>query len=205
MNKITKQIAAIGLALMVLFTGGCASGEPQSGSSSNSGESQSAAAAASTVTFNQKLVKISGLSPADFKADLQGNGIENYETITVNEDGSVSITVTDEQREYWLTSREGLLQDVKDNFAAIGENYSITYNTDFTEIDFYFSKDLRESTAAYYISLAEVYSAMHQLFSGTAEDSWYFSARIFNAINGNLVASGDSENGISWKAEDWDK
>lgn len=158
-----------------------------------------------TIIFNKKLVKVIGMSAEELKEDLEKNGTENYEEIVAHEDSTVSITVTEEQTSYWLESREKLLKEMQDSFAELGESFKMEYDTGFATINYTFSPDLDVQTAASYVINGEVYCAMHQLFSHGEGEEWKVFINIYNSQTGKLVTSGDSETGISWTKEDWDK
>lgn len=194
MRGFIKKMFLIGMIFVIVLTGGC--GKQENDISEQSG---------SIITFNEKFVKISGMTEEELESNLEDNDPDNYGDSFINSDGTVSIEVTEEQREYWLTSREDLLQQLKEKFEKLGDNYSVAYNSDYTEIDFYFSKDLSVDAAVNYIMNAEIYCAMHQLFSDGANDEWKVSVNVYNSETGKLVTSGDSETGLSWKAEDWEE
>lgn len=194
MRSFMKKMVLIGMIFVIILIAGC--GKRESDISEQSG---------SVITFNEKFVKITGMTKEELKNDLEGDDPDNYGESSINPDGTVSIKVTEKQKKYWLNSREDLLQQLKEEFEKLGDNYSVTYNTDYTEIDFYFSKDLSVDDAVNYIMNAEIYCAMHQLFSDSANSEWKVSVNIYNSETGELVTKGDSKTGLSWKAEDWEK
>lgn len=192
MSQFAKKFAVITIILIVMLIGGCGKGRTFDSPKNNL-----------AITFNKKFVKIAGMTAEELKTDLESNGTENYTEVVANSDGTVTLIFTEVQKKYWLESRENLLEELKEEFEGIGDNYSVAYNTDYTTIDFCFSSDLSVTTATHYIINAEVYCAMHQLFASGRDNNWKVSIKIYNSKNGKLVTSGDSDTGMSWKAEDW--
>lgn len=185
---MTKKIIALAMALLIsVLLCAC--------STNNS--------ALKTVTFNEKFVKVIQMTPEQLAEDLKGHGEENYESITVNNDGTVSVTVTEEQRKYWVDSQKAILEKMADDFTKAGENYKLIFDDNFTSIGFHFSADANVKLITSYVMNSEVHCAMYQLFKQDKGDDWKVSVAVYNSKNGKLVTSGDSDAGLAWRAEDW--
>lgn len=157
------------------------------------------------VVFSEKILGIAQMSPEDWMSDLMSTSEGNYENVYVNDAGTaVTLEITDTQKEYWMTSREKLLTDLKSQFAQLGTGYKIEYSDDYSHIDLYYNLELDAYEAIRYVMSTEVFCANLQLLSGVEHDQWKVSFNIYNSETGKLVTSGNSDTGLSYDASDWE-
>lgn len=157
------------------------------------------------IVYSEKFLGIAQMTPEDWVTDLINTSDENYVDVYVNEDGaSVTLEITDEQKNYWVTSREEILDDLATEFSNLGPGYKIEYNDDYSHIDLYYNLELDAYDAIYYVMYTETFCINQQLFEGTGYDEWVVSFNIYNSDTGKLVKSGDSNTGLSYTEADWE-
>lgn len=157
------------------------------------------------IVYSEKFLGIAQMTPEDWVTDLINTGEENYVDVYVNEDGaSVTLEITDEQKNYWVTSREEILDDLATEFSNLGSGYKIEYNDDYSHIDLYYNLELDAYDAIYYVMYTETFCINQQLFKGIGHDEWVVSFNIYNSDTGKLVTSGDSNTGLSYTEADWE-
>jgi len=168
-----------------------------------SGETQTEETMA--VVFSEKYLNVAEVSPEDWIESLNNLGAEQYAKLYVNDDGvSVTLEITQAQKDFWISAVNQGLQKLKGNFEAIDSAYSITWSGDYACIDFHYNLNLPAADAIYYVIYSEVYCAFGQLLNGADAGSWTVSFNIYNSDTGKLVTSGDSNTGLSYNTSDWE-
>lgn len=191
MSRVKKSAYVLLLIIICVQLSACKQGETKEN--------------ATKIVFSEKFLGIAQMSPEAWMTDLIDTSEGNYENVYVNDDGTtVTLEITDEQKEYWLTSRAELLDDLKSQFAQLGDGYKIEYSDDYSHIDLYYNLELDAYDAIYYVMYTETFCASQQLFSGTGHDEWMVSFNIYNSDTGKLVTSGNSDTGLSYNAADWE-
>lgn len=157
------------------------------------------------IVFSEKFLGIAQMTPENWVADLIDSSEANYVDVYVNDDGeSVTLEISQEQQDYWLTSRADLLDQLKNQFAQLGSGYRIEYNEEYSHIDLYYNLELDAYDAIYYVMYTETFCISQQLFMGVGYDEWTVSFNIYNSDTGKLVTSGDSNTGLSYTESDWE-
>lgn len=153
-------------------------------------------------TLNNKLVNITGKEPdevaEDFKSSLNGNITD----ASANDDGTVTIKLTDKQRKYVVSFMEERVNDMQDEIKKQDERYKIEVNDDYSELDFYYDQNLDIKMVTALVFGTETYSAYHQIFSD--REDWFTTINIYNCDTGKLVATGDTNNDINYDNSDWE-
>lgn len=78
------------------------------------------------VNLDSRIINISGKSAEETVEEIRdgGNCLEIYE----NEDGTVTVEITKEQQEYWMTSRGKLFGELEEKLKEYDENYRLEHN-----------------------------------------------------------------------------
>lgn len=157
----------------------------------------------SDIVYSEKLLSVAGQDQDGWIADLKAVGEDNYQDIRAGDDGTVIMSLTDSQKDYWRQLRLELLKTMQGDLAALGDGYRFEYAEDGTQLDFYYDLDLDAATAIYYVLGAEVLCACIQLVDGCDPDGWTVAISVYNSGTGKLVQSGSSDTGFSYTEEDW--
>ena len=158
-----------------------------------------------TIVFSKKFLMVVDVSAEDWIEDLNNISSDQYLQLYVNDDGeSVTMVITPEQREFWLSIVEKGLHKLQTEITDINSTHKIIYREDYTHLDAYYDEQLSVKNVTYFVIMTEVFCAFGQLLNGVAPDSWYVSISIYNADTGKLVANGDSETGVNYGTSDWE-
>ena len=158
-----------------------------------------------SIVFSEKLLGVAEVSPEDWIESLNNLGEGQYIDLYVNSDEkSVTLEVSETQKDYWKSIIDQGLQKLVADFRAIDSDYDIQYSEDYESVDLYYNLDLSATNAVYYVIYCEVYCAFGQLLNGAEPSSWLVSFNIYNSDTGKLVTSGDSETGMAYETSDWE-
>lgn len=156
------------------------------------------------------LVAVSGRE-SDILADEFKDG-KNCTSVTVNSDDSITVTLTEEQLDYWINSNSKMLENLDNELKSINPNYKIIHNEDFTQLDLYYDLNLDAQKAVNYIFQAEFFCGMFQVFTNPAENNFNIEVNIYNCATGNIVTSGELilenehyKQNLSYDETDWQK
>ena len=154
------------------------------------------------VNFDLKFINISGKSAKENVEEIKegGNCLDIYE----NEDGTITVEINKKQQEYWLTSREELLEELQEQLKEYDENYRLEHNNSYTQVDAYYNQELPWDKAGSYVVYAEWLCASYQLFSEEDSSSWRVDINIYNSDTGKLVKSGSSDASLTYDNSDWE-
>lgn len=151
------------------------------------------------------LVAISGRSADDLANQFEETG--KVEKIVVNDSGtdhdSITMYITKEQKEFWIKSRKELLDEYNKKISAYNPKYHIEYSYDCTNLSLYYDADLNTHKVAEFLYLSQFLCGMYQVLNGINNDDWNVNICIYNSKTGKLVASGSSNDGVSYEEEDW--
>ena len=157
-----------------------------------------------TIVFSKKYLLTIDVSPEDWIEDLNNLGSDQYLELYINEDGeTVTMMITSEQREFWLSIVEKGLHNLKAEINQTNSDYRIAYSDDYTHMDVYYNLDLSIPDATYYVIYTEGFCIFGQLLNGAEAEGWFVSCNIYNSDTGKLVTSGDSDTGLGYNTEDW--
>lgn len=154
------------------------------------------------VNFNLKFINISGKTAEETVEEIKGGG--NCLDIYENEDGTITVEINKKQQEYWLTSREELLEELQEQLKEYDENYRLEHNNSYTQVDAYYNQELPWDKAGSYVVYAEWLCASYQLFSEEDSSSWRVDINIYNSDTGKLVKSGSSDASLTYDNSDWE-
>ena len=154
------------------------------------------------VNFDLKFITISGKSAEETVEEIRdgGNCLDIYE----NEDGTVTVEITEEQQKYWLNSRGYMLEELQEQLQEYDENYRLEHNDSYTQVDAYYNLDLPVDKAVVYVRYAEFLCASYQIFSGVDDDKWKVTINVYNSDTGKLVKTGDSDVDLEYDDSDWE-
>ena len=127
--------------------------------------------------------------------------------IVVNDSGtdkdSITMSLTLEQKQWWLKSRKELLDDLNEKMSQYDSDYHITYDDECTELSLYYDLKVDANKVAEFKYIAEFLCGMYQVLNGVNDDNWNVNINIYNSKTKKLVTSGSSVDGLSYEAEDW--
>ena len=154
------------------------------------------------VNLDSRIINISGKSAEETVEEIRdgGNCIDIYE----NEDGTVTVEITKEQQEYWMTSRGELMGELEEKLKEYDENYQLQHNNSYTQVDAYYNLNLPWDKAGVFVMYAEFLCATYQVFSGVDSDAWRVEINIYNSDTGKLVKSGSSDADFGYENSDWE-
>ncbi|WP_075720536.1 hypothetical protein [Roseburia sp. 499] len=154
------------------------------------------------VNFDLKFINISGKTAEETVEEIKDGG--NCLDVYKNEDGTVTVEITKEQQEYWITSRGELLEELQEQFKEYDENYRLEHNDSYTQVDAYYNLELPADKAIVYVRYAEFLCASYQLFSGIENEGWKVTINVYNSDTGKLVKTGDSDVDLEYDNSDWE-
>ena len=157
------------------------------------------------VKLPQKFINLSGKGAKGVVEDTKSVGEENYIDVYENEDGTVTVEITEQQKqEYWLPSRGELMEELQEQLKEYDENYRLEHNDSYTQVDAYYNLELPADKAIIFVIYAEVLCASYQLFSGVDSEEWRVEINIYNSDTGKLVKSGSSDADMTYDDSDWE-
>ncbi len=207
MQKGYKNKAVILMIVFAVAITGCSQGKIQSIENENSignvvKSSEKSDEKIIKIDFDQKFLNISGKSAEEVVEEIKdgGNCLDIYE----NEDGTVTVEISEEQQEYWEVSRGKLMNELEEQLQGYDENYHLEHNDSFTEVSIYYNQELPWDKAGVYVMYAEFLCASYQLFAGVDSEEWRVVINIYNSDTGNLVKSGSSDVDLTYNNSDWE-
>ena len=198
------------ILILVLSVSGCGYGQIQDKNKEieieNSSDDKEKKEEIIKVELSQKFINLSGQGVEGLIEDTKNNvGKENYVEVYENENGTITVEITEQQQqEYWLPSRGELMEELQEQFKEYDENYRLEHNESYTQVDAYYNLSLPADKAIVYVIYAEYLCASYQLFSGVDSDEWRVAINIYNSDTGNLVKSGSSDADFGYENSDWE-
>ena len=158
-----------------------------------------------SIVFSRRFLGIADAYPEDWMEQINNLGADQYLEFYINEDGeSMTMIITPEQREFWLSIVEKGLGNLKRGINGVNSAYKIEYSEDYAHMDVYYNLELPATDAIYYVIKTEVFCIFGQLLNGAEAEGWFVSCNIYNSDTGKLVTSGDSETGLYNDTDDWE-
>ena len=156
-----------------------------------------------TISFPESFEGLSGMDEDKLLEYLKNNGEGNYENLTIT-DGSVQISVTEEQEEYWKKFAKDLAEAQVLTLTDVSPKYKAIYNDSFDEINVYYDTAISFKEAFQYVGKAATDCALYQIFDGKSD--YIITLNIYNIDTGKLVAGGNLDTGdVSYDDADWEK
>ena len=157
-----------------------------------------------TIVFSRRFLGIADAYPEDWMEQINNLGADQYLEFYINEDGeSMTMVITPQQREFWLSIVEKGLGNLKRGINGVNSAYKIEYSEDYAHMDVYYNLELSIVEVSYYVIKTEVFCIFGQLLNGAEAEGWFVSCNIYNSDTGKLVTSGDSDTGLGYNTEDW--
>lgn len=186
-----KKLISLGLALcLALSLAACGSG----GTSSDASGSQSGGASQATQPLQDGQVTLpanffTGMTEEKIQTSAQEQG---FSQCVVNQDGSVTYTVTAEQRsqimEATKSSMDSSISDLTSGEDADKIFAKIEYNDDMSQFDCYVAPDADTPNTAYAYSFCTL-GAYYQIFSGVSMDQVNVVVRFVNSSTNQEIQS----------------
>ena len=154
------------------------------------------------ILIDSRIAHISGMSVEEYWESIKEYG--QYISIDKEGEDGITISVTEEQRQKWIDDYITIAEDAKAKFSKAGDNYNANISNGYDHVDLYLTMDVDPALLASTVQSIEVSCAYYQLFHDRTE-RWFVSFDIYNAETGKLVVSGDSDDGLDWTKEDWQK
>ena len=156
------------------------------------------------ILINQKIINISGHDADGWIEDIENSDLP-YENISKNEDGTITLSLTETQRDRWIDFRMERIKKTQKEFSEFQDGYRIEFSDAYKTINFYYNLDLEPIEAIKYFTIAEIECGFYQLLSGVENGEWYVQMNVYNSDTGKLVTSGDSNHNLHYEYEDWEK
>lgn len=151
----------------------------------------------------------------DLRESGEGHFVDLTDEGSIGEDYHVLLTVTEQDRQWWIGYTEQLLTDARAEMeryaASIGEEgYEFSYDDTFTQLSYAYNQAADADAMVGFIYQTEYLCIMRQLLSGAGDTSWEVSIAIINSDTSNIVAQTESGsetigNGITIDDEDWER
>ena len=156
-----------------------------------------------TISFPESFEGLSGMDEDKLLEYLKNNGEGNYENLTIT-DGSVQISVTEEQEEYWKKFAKDLAEAQVLTLTDVSPKYKAVYNDSFDEINVYYDTAISFKETFQYVGKAATDCALYQIFDGKSD--YTITLNIYNIDTEKLVACGNLDTGdISYDDAEWEK
>lgn len=156
------------------------------------------------VIFPENIINISGNTAEEFVTSVKNDSKGDYKEIYVNDDGTVTMVLSADQKSKWLETREEGLESFKEQLEAKGKSYTMKWASDYTSVDVYYNLDLPTADAAIVILGGELMCAMYQMFNGTNPDAWTVELSVYNSDTLKLVkAANCPQEKLSYVDADW--
>ncbi len=154
-----------------------------------------------TIVFPDRFEHLSSMNEEELADYFKDIGVEHYNDLSI-EDGLVKLSVTEEQKEYWIEYLAGQIEKQESVLKAVSPKYRAEINEKRDTISVYFDAMMPFDNSFNYVRKTAVYCAMYQLFNG-AED-YSISLYVYNLDTGKLVAGGNlEEDDVSYENSDW--
>ena len=125
--------------------------------------------------------------------------------LLLNDDGSITLKMTDAQRREFRESRVALLEDLKSAVESEADNYTVSWNKDCTEVALYYNLDLDARKAIAYVQYANFLCALYQIANDVSSDSWNVKIGIYNSDTGKLVKEAVAPlESLEYDKSDWE-
>lgn len=152
-----------------------------------------------------ELLNTTGYTAEETKNDYEANWHFMFENISINNDGSMTITCTEEQRLLWIEHFGTFLSETIFEWAE-SYNMSIWISEDRKKVELTTNPD--EHYAFHLVTMISVFQSqcyLYQLFSNVPKKDILVSFSIINEKTGNVVASDrfPGGSGIELNPEDW--
>ncbi len=121
-----------------------------------------------TISFPESFECLSGMDEDKLLEYLENNGEGNYENLTIT-DGSVQISVTEEQEAYWKKYAKDLAEAQVLTLTDVSSKYKAVYNDSFDEINVYYDTAISFKEAFQYVGKAAIDCALYQIFDGKSD------------------------------------
>lgn len=128
---------------------------------------------------------------------LQSAGGNDYQYVYIDNQGSCWLNITDAQRQVLTENLDNYLDSLSSDFKQLGNNYEITWNSDYSSVSYQFDAALSKQDQTNYFIYAETICMLQQLLKGDG-DSYYIDLSIYDSSTGELVSTGNTKDGITW-------
>lgn len=128
---------------------------------------------------------------------LQSSAGNDYQYMYLDENDTVFLNISDSQKDNMINKMNKYLSSIKKQFENLGNGYEISYNSDFSKIDYKFDKNLSKQEQSNYFICVETIGMINQLLKGNGSD-YYIELNIYNSATNELISSGNTNNGITW-------
>lgn len=121
----------------------------------------------------------------------------DYSYLYIDESDIVHIGVTDSEKNSLVQELQNYLSELERQFEELGDNYKISVNENYSEIEYKFDSKLSKQNQMNYVVYSETICALIQELIDNSQ-KYYIKINILDSSSGILISSGDSEQGINW-------
>ena len=206
-NEVIYKKKRIVLFCMLLFALICLSGCQKSEFIDPYNDSAADAESIETkdIVIEKRIINISGNTTEELRDQLENMSGDTYEKLLLNDDGSITLKMTDAQRREFRESRVALLEDLKSAVESEADNYTVSWNKDCTEVALYYNLDLDARKAIAYVQYANFLCALYQIANDVSSDSWNVKIGIYNSDTGKLVKEAVAPlESLEYDKSDWE-
>lgn len=126
---------------------------------------------------------------------------DDYTYLCLDRNGSLHIGLNNEQKKSITNELADYLKQIESQFESIGANYEMNVDEDYSNISYKFDSQLSKQEQSNYFIYSETICMLLQVINHTTPD-FYIGINIYDSSTGELVSTGDTENGITWNIGD---
>ena len=155
----------------------------------------------SSVIIPESFKSLAGMNENELLDLFKKNGEGHYNGIK-SVDGQVEVSVTEEQRQYWMDYAKKMADSQESTLTAVSKKYRAECNDVYDTINMYYDTIISFEDAFKYVGKTAIYCALYQIFDG--KESYSITLNVFNVDTGKLVAGGDLEkDDVSYDDTEW--
>lgn len=125
---------------------------------------------------------------------------DDYTYRYINNDGEVVLGFTNEQKEEAIDKCGNYIDEIKTQFESLNSLYELKVDEDFSKLEMSFNSELEDQEQGNYVGYtATSYMLMRAL---RGESDINFEYNIYNCDSGNLVAKGNTKDGMSFSVKE---
>lgn len=158
------------------------------------------------ITIDKNLIDILGDTPEQMVEDIKGNGEDYCTDVYVNDDQSITIELTADQREHMKYTYGASLNAGQQSFKNSGKNNHIIYDAqDFLKADIYADPAMDKEDLEFYIMAYQYYGGVRQLLANTEGYEWHVTVNVYNSLTNKLVKTFENTSDFTITAEEWNQ
>ena len=158
------------------------------------------------VVYNEELVALMGFGDPQDLIDASGDPQDSYEEAVANDDGSVTLKMSDEQLANYATATDNSLSALAEQFADENGGCSLSFTDDWQHVTCTLTSDAAASEDMSYVGYAQtaiVLLAQRQALSHPGDGSWAVDVTLTDAATGTEVGKVGSDGTYETYVDEW--